>query len=1027
MAAPPRQFPLWLIFFCVAFCTNIASATKVQVLIRGPDLQPVRNADVVIESVGPDSYDLTTSITAATDQQGVARFDFSQKVLEAKVFVPGVGYGNIGETEILAGEPATVDCPPLAPFATIEGTIPPKARVPGVIVTATPEDSIGQNNLFARPDANGHFKITDVPAGRWYLDASQYGQRVAEAHFQVDALPGQAIHTSPLVLPIPNEFPASISLSPAAGAGKKVVWVQGTVRDESGRPVPNATVYAVCVFFGGMRNYQLTARVQTDGAGRYAIRGDGGLESMTATVVATAPGSAPAWSWPLFDEPPQRWISGNLPQPPAPPFNPAEDDLILPSPSSTLDVTVSADGHPEEGVTVAAYMQQAALRDQWAAEEDEGASKVNDVVYPIAVTGRDGVARFDHLLPGVYDIIAAAAAADVVRSLHDAPFFIHSKPAAVVATGIPLRLGETSHYTMQIYPHPIQLAFDAVRPGGKPVTSTPSYGLKRVDGNFEESNMNVEPTGVGHASVWDPGLYRIEVGTEGGSDPTFAAAGVLAASPLCQNIFIPVLTARHIALASIDVTVLDRQGRPVRASVELDGVGPRISGSTNSSGSVLFQGVPTWGSDPFLVRAVALGSFPPDIGSGEEPLPQPSTLRRRSELLPVACWVGRDKRTDIVMRPELAGYVMGFLHPAKGHRIAEYQLYVDDYFRSGCGASVQLRPDGGFVAGPFRAGRVGLRLAITSSQFLTEPTRYYCTVRAGEVAKLGIQAPIFEPSWISADLHGEVVLSDGKTPALGAWVLVFEPRYGVVIKAMADASGTIHPRDLARYAADPSQCPSTTIALALLPGTAGGVLTTPPAHRGDPMRFVLPPPISATGTVTVAGLDPRDHAGVIHVIAACQGRGFLNSALSVRTTAQLDGHFTLGGLTPGDYEVQAALDDIWLSHTVALHVTDHDPAPISLSIPAPGAAVLLHLRDRAGRPMIGKSVVIDVPAGPLTQTLWPSSWISDGAGLVYIPTVNSGTLSGQMEDSGQKFSFTVPPLPTTQPTQFTITEQRPLS
>jgi hypothetical protein len=107
--------------------------------------------------------------------------------------------------------------------------------------------------------------------------------------------------------------------------------------------------------------------------------------------------------------------------------------------------------------------------------------------------------------------------------------------------------------------------------------------------------------------------------------------------------------------------------------------------------------------------------------------------------------------------------------------------------------------------------------------------------------------------------------------------------------------------------------------------------------------------------------------------------------------------------------VQAALDEIWLSSVVTLHVSDGAMQPIHLAIPSPGAAVRLELRDRSGKPLGGHSITIK-RSGPLAD-LWPHELISDGGGLIRIPTMESGQQTIWVTGQSKPVTFRVPVLP----------------
>jgi hypothetical protein len=140
--------------------------------------------------------------------------------------------------------------------------------------------------------------------------------------------------------------------------------------------------------------------------------------------------------------------------------------------------------------------------------------------------------------------------------------------------------------------------------------------------------------------------------------------------------------------------------------------------------------------------------------------------------------------------------------------------------------------------------------------------------------------------------------------------------------------------------------------------------------------------------VTVGGVAPTARPGKIRVLAVHRGNGKLDAAMSLHTTADVDGRFELAGLTPGHYEVQAALDDIWLSPPVPLDVAPNAAQlpPLALAIPAPGGAVRVTFPPN---PAADLEVKVDHP-GPLGEALWPQAFPADGAGVVFIPTLEKG-------------------------------------
>jgi hypothetical protein len=176
--------------------------------------------------------------------------------------------------------------------------------------------------------------------------------------------------------------------------------------------------------------------------------------------------------------------------------------------------------------------------------------------------------------------------------------------------------------------------------------------------------------------------------------------------------------------------------------------------------------------------------------------------------------------------------------------------------------------------------------------------------------------------------------------------------------------------------------------------------------------LILPAAISVKGKVIVGGKDLAQWPGVVHVVAEYQDKGLLNAALSVETTADAEGNFILAGLTPGKYLVQAALDDIWMSPVTVIRIGDEKLQPLHIAIPAPGAPVQIKLVGGDGKPDVGRAVTLN-RSGPLSH-LWPEELRSDGAGLIYIPTMESGLHILHVDGVVRPVKIEVPPLPAEQ-------------
>jgi hypothetical protein len=163
--------------------------------------------------------------------------------------------------------------------------------------------------------------------------------------------------------------------------------------------------------------------------------------------------------------------------------------------------------------------------------------------------------------------------------------------------------------------------------------------------------------------------------------------------------------------------------------------------------------------------------------------------------------------------------------------------------------------------------------------------------------------------------------------------------------------------------------------------------------------------------VTIGGkpATPRDHQFV--VVADYDGLGKVAPAMSKKVVTEADGSFRLNALTPGNYRVQAALDNIWLSPTVTLKVDAKIPdmRPLTLDISPPGPGLKIKVVNREGRPMANVRATVARPDGPLTKVLWPKDFCTDEAGVLHIPPLESGRQIIRVQGADER-SVDVPPL-----------------
>ena len=829
-----------------------------------------------------------------------------------------------------------------------------------------------------------------------------------------------------------------------AGAGENkrptVSWVKGAVRDTAGKPIPDADVYAYAVYYGGIRMYEMIRSAKTDKEGRYTITGEGGLECFSATLIAHAPGRCPTWSW--LPQPSPRDIAAKT----VPTV-----DFTITDQGGSLEVEVLRDGKPAAKIAVAAWLQGANLREIWAMGNGRESQTVENVVYPVVTTDAKGIARFENLIPGMYQIIAADCKVDRVRAMRhrlwggDATFG--------GATGLAVSKGTLTRHRLTIFRQDTKAYAQVFRTDGKPLTGkfTPIDFHQPNEGGWS-SSIELDEHGVGTRELDSSGLWCVSFkyldtpvkSIPIQSPPYHEAVGVIAASGLLKPKSPAPFTAVNVEPAKVTVMLVDEAGKPLQGTVKIGGLvgDPTVSGTTGSDGVMQFNIPRTW---HYQVRATISGLASMIQGEGDSPLPGDADLRIGRAVLPQ--WITPLPNTDttVVLKAEPVGFVRGQLVPPPGKKTAEYAVYVQQrQYEHGAGSHYQYKT-GAYAAGPFPSGKASLRIfeRANNRQIGTQEV----TVEAGKVSQVELHPPAPSPETAAPGqvlmgmggiqgqglgveaLRGTITMPDGKTPAWGAMVFFVnadDDQAGAA--GIADPAGNIqaHPRWVSGGGDGDLPLPpgiKGPVVVAVLPGLCGATIVTP--TPGKPLAITLPGPRRVKGRVTVGGAGVASKPGRIRVLAACEGKGKLSGLLSVQTVADADGNFVLTGLTPGAYKVQAVLENIWLSDAAGVRVDDGQAADLELAIGSPGGAVNVLVTGADGKPLAGGRLTIERPEGPLAKLCWPDEWVSDGAGRVYIPTLEAGRHVLHVKSDGSTHAFTVPPLPDDKTTEVMVQVKRP--
>jgi hypothetical protein len=797
-------------------------------------------------------------------------------------------------------------------------------------------------------------------------------------------------------------------------------WVTGTVVDERGKTVADAKVYVAATFFGGIRMYETAAVARTDAQGHYNVTGDGDLPNLSGTIVVTKEGMAPAMGWASFGPELPFKIAGQAPKwPPAP-----VRDFAMTSHGGSLDVVATLNGQPAAGIMVNLRRSGGELRDIWARSSGSPEQEeVEAIAYPSGKTDKTGVAHFKLLMPGEYQITATGDEPPITDwdRRPGSPIFPPKMAARGVAVGVPVVAEKTAVHRMRLYPQPNLASVRVLQEDGKPMSVDDDQLSKRTT------------TGVGAQTYETPGIHPFESQPRAtdntmdlvtaGTKPYLEANGYVASSELLKVKSPPTFQMRSIIPATLDVQAMGVDGKVLAGRVYAS---RRLylheaDAPLDANGHAHFKMLPP---GQFVIKLEKSGN--PFVVCDTQ-LPTDQELAGKTTVPAVSVNSAPDEQLTATLKAMPAGYLRGVLKPPPGSKTTDFSIYAqrpnDDPYRV-----VMQSKTGEFVAGPFTSGPV--RMAVWPPD-----TVYSATVIAGQVVKMNDIAPpgpskdgqvpsamigmggISMQGAVSRDVSGRVLMPDGKTPAAFARVFYFSADADYPAgDGLTDAKGAIQTHGLWRTNPLPDM-PSGAALVATLPGVSGGAVIDLSQPVKGPLVITLPKPISVRGKVTVAGKSPERLNGELRVLAAIQDRGKLAWVLNVLTTPQPDGTFSLAGLTPGHYLVQAVFDGIWLSRSVTLDVGQQDPADISLDIGEPGGPVQIHVIDAFGKPMLGCKVFIDRPRGPLAASAWPAFFRTDGGGNVYIPALEVGEHTVHVQD--KTFRVKAPAMPCEKPTLVT--------
>ncbi len=888
----------------------------------------------------------------------------------------------------------------------------------------------------------------------------------------------------------PNNQPSRPAEAPAEP--KPIVWTEGTVHDKAGQPLEGTQVFARVM--GNMYPVEAEpALSDSDGHWRIlgppGFEMDSGelLFCKFGYCPAFAPLRCPASG-------PQQPDKPNGAQQPRPPrYDIVLDDqcgtlevLVTrdskPLPDAEVSIAVDAAEPFGRDPPVPLILKPARGTDSWS----QAAARI---LCPVAITGDDGIARFSNLIASVYAITVvnpakpSAAALEQPRDsigISTAPELLPKSVRLNGASflgqaggigmsfdwpdqafhGVVVAAGKTRRFHAVVGVNDFSVAVQLRNPDGLPAAHVDG-GFGRWSDFSQPNGRMSDENGFGLKRFGEPGLQEIAIVSRGaGGNDNWVSAyfgslcdvkAVAAASDLLRDS--PPLTLtmvrRNNAPASLVVQLLDTAGKPAAGYVYVGRIyGLSFAASTDEQGRVRLEGlIPNTARVEGVLPGLTLPRFDPYEG----PLPKDNDLIGRWQIRArevIDCPNG--KETSLVLRPIRVGYIRGTLIPAAGKTTEDYIVVEPE-------AGFSVSKSGQFVAGPCPEGKTIVKLQCkVAGDYYVDCASQEVDVRTDRVAHVEFNRPAPPP--LSArysqlcgvspnlslgpfvDLEVNVTLPDGRTPARGAQVALLVPnQVGLGLQGTTDFQGRfmmLTPLPMYTWVSPDietkrDQIPTEPTIVAWLPGAYGPVIAPVKSATADgKLRLVLPPSSTQRGKVTIGGKAYSERRNAVEVMATREDPGPLRPLYSQYVSADPEGNFELPALAPGVYQVQATLDNIWLSPSVRIAVSaDAAPLkPITLNIDEPGPASTVTVVDRQGRPLIDVPVTVTRPPGPLATLLWSHKFKSDGAGVAQIPPLEAGRHKLQIPGAAGESILTVSPLsdPKAEATSLRVTLDRPL-
>ena len=147
---------------------------------------------------------------------------------------------------------------------------------------------------------------------------------------------------------------------------------------------------------------------------------------------------------------------------------PVTEDVVLPSHGGKLNVTVLKDGKPTPDMFVSARLENTML--PWQAGNEAEQKILYDIAYPQVTTGEDGVAHFENLSPGRYQITTGTGNVRITPNS-----WASSKGLIGIAESIAVHPNETTNFRLAVQPLPYRVQYRTLHPDGRPLDDSTHF------------------------------------------------------------------------------------------------------------------------------------------------------------------------------------------------------------------------------------------------------------------------------------------------------------------------------------------------------------------------------------------------------------------------------------------------------------------------------------------------------------------------------------------------------------------------